>query len=309
MNQILGNGVRGSPFKLRPYKFSGVKFRRIPGEEMGLDSFMAFETPFNQAGPMNHAFIPQENNRSFEMTCKIVQKPFNLRRSDVLIRMEPDIQGKAFSFGRDADSRYGRHLRPVSCHRETRSLSPRRPGTPDIGNQEETALVKKDQMGAIPISVFLYAAICIASNALWLGRRVLWLAFRASGSSSPRRLENARDDWGGTPRQTVSRSLPRRASWSIDRYGIPAKEPPSAKFVLRPVSGRPSVFADDRVPALVSWLPRLRYGTSVARETPSPVNSRVSLLLPTRCSLFSAALWRVGAAFRAAFGFRMVSCI
>src|SRR3990167_2322539 len=123
MTEILWNIVRGSSFKLRPYKFSGVKFGRVAGEEMVIDSFMTFETPFNQAGAMSHALIPQENNRSFKMTCEVVQKSFNLRRFDVFTRMESYIQGGALSFRRDADSGYRRYLSPVSCHGDTGCLT------------------------------------------------------------------------------------------------------------------------------------------------------------------------------------------
>ena len=270
---------------------------------------MASKTPLNQASPMNHALIPQKNNRAFKMTQKVVQKSLNLRCFDVFTGIESDIQGGALSFRRNADSGNSRYFRPIARHRQMGSLSPRRPCAPDIGNQEKTAFVKKYQMGTSLIRVFLYAAIRSVSSVVWLFRRVLGLSFRVSGSSSPSRLEDARGDWGDTSHQTVFLLPRQRALWSIDRCGIPSRTPLSVRFASRFFSGRPSVFAGVRVPILLSWLLRLLSGTFRATETPSPVNNRVSSLRPTGYNRFAATLWRVGAAFRVAFGFHMVSCI
>ncbi|MFH0763650.1 MAG: hypothetical protein V1927_01440, partial [Candidatus Omnitrophota bacterium] len=93
MLQILGNRVRGSSFKLRPYKFSRIKLGRIAGKEMCVDSLMPFKAFLNEGSSMNLTLIPQKNNRTLEMTQNMVQKPFDLRRLDVFTRMESDIQG------------------------------------------------------------------------------------------------------------------------------------------------------------------------------------------------------------------------
>jgi len=309
MIEILWNRICSNPFKLRPYKFSGVKFGCVTGKEICVDSAMPFKPFLNNGSPMNKAFIPQKDNRTFDMTQDIVQKPFDLRRLDILARMESDIQGEALSLGRCADSGDGRYLCPVSRDRQMGSLSSRRPSAPDIGNQKKAALVKKYQMGASPIGVFLYAAIRSVSSAGWPSRRAPGLSFRASGSSSQDPLENARDDWDDTLYRIFS-LLPRQCvSGSIDRYCIQAKEALLTKFVSVPSFGWASFFADARVPALASMLLRLLSGTFASRGILRLVNSQASLLWPTGYNRFSAALWRVGAAFRVAFGFHMVSCI
>ena len=309
MIQILWNRVRGSPLKLRPYKFSRVKFGCVAGEEMRVNPAMLFKTLLNEGGPMNLTFIPQKNNRTLKMTQNIVQEPFNLWRFNIFTRMESYIQGGSLSFRRDADSGYRRYLRPIPRHGDMGCLTAWRPGTPDIRDHEKAAFVKKYEMGSSPIRVFLYAAICSVSSAGWPFRRALWLAFRASGSSSRELLESARDDWDDTLYRTFSLSPRQYAFVSIGRYCIQAKEALSAKFVSMFSFGRASAFAGVQVPALASMLPRLLSGTFAARGIPNPANNQVFSLRPTGYNRFSAALWRVGAAFRAAFGFRMVSCI
>ncbi len=309
MIKILWNRIRNSPFKLRPYKFSGVKFGRIPGKKVCIDSAMPFKAFLNNGSPMNHALIPQKDDWASNMAQDIVQKPFDLRRFDVLTRMKSDIQGEVLSFGRYANSGDGRYLCPVSRNRQMWSLPPGRPSAPNIRNQKEAALVKKYQMGASPLRVFLYAAIRSVSNAVWPSRRALGLSFRASGSSSRDLLENARDDWDDTLYRIFSLSPRQYAFGSIGRYCIQAKGDLLTKFVSIPFFGWTSFFVDVQVPALVSRLLRLLSGTFAARGILRLANIQASWLWPTRYNRFSAALWRAGAAFRAVFGFRMVSYI
>src|SRR3989338_854575 len=300
MIEILWNRVSGSPFKLCPYKFSRIKLGRITGKEVCINSAMLLKTFFNHGSSMSHALIPQKNNRTPEMTQDMVQKPLDLRRLDIFTGMKSYINTGSLSFRRNTDGGYRRYLRPIPRDGDMRCLPACRPSPPDIRNQEETALVKKDQMGSSQIRVFLYAAIRSVSNAVWPSRRVPGLSSRASGSSSPRRSENARGDWDDTLYRTFY-LLPRQCAFgSIGRYCIRAKEALLVKFVSMSVFGRASVFADVQAQALASRIPRLLSGTFAARGTPNPANSQVFLLRPTGYNRFSAALWRVGAAFRVA---------
>ncbi len=117
-----------------------------------------------------------------EMAEKLPEESRDQRGTDVFV-VKTGIKPESFPFRGNRDGGYCRYFCPISRHRQMGSLTPRRPSTPDIGNQEEAALVKKDQMGAKSIRVFLYAAICNVSSAVWPLRRVPWLAFRAPGSS------------------------------------------------------------------------------------------------------------------------------
>lgn len=108
----------------------------------------------------------------------------DLSGSDVLVGVETRIESKTFPLGRDRDGGDGRDFGPASGDNESRGFPFNRPGSLEVGNKRESALIQEDQAGSKPIGLFLYEAKRDASNSGWLVPGALWLSSAASGSSS-----------------------------------------------------------------------------------------------------------------------------
>src|SRR5215471_12637173 len=104
---------------------------------------------------------------------------------------------------------------------DTRRLPLRRPSPPNIGDEQEPALIDEYEMGATSRGVFLSAAIRRGSSARSRPRRARRRVARASGNSSLSRSgpsRRARDD---SARRTSGGSVRPRAAASTARFGTP----------------------------------------------------------------------------------------
>jgi hypothetical protein len=89
------------------------------------------------------------------MAQEMPEEVGHLRGPDVLVGMEPCIQGQTPSLWGDAEGRDGRDLGPSARHRQPGCLPARRPGADHVRDEQEPALVEEDQMGPKRCGLFL----------------------------------------------------------------------------------------------------------------------------------------------------------
>ncbi len=215
--QVPGVAVGQRPSEMIPDKFVGVEFRRIPREWISVQTGMFSEEFLDQDSLMGVGAVPQKNHVAAPVFEQLAEEAHDLQGADVLVRMEPCIEGDALALRGQCDRRDGRNFIPVSGTAEKRRLPSRGPGPTHARNQQESALVEEGQMGPKPFGVFLYAASDAASSARWLSRPVPGPASPAFGSSSPCRSGDAIHGWGGTEPAADPRSGERFALGSRGR--------------------------------------------------------------------------------------------
>ena len=282
MLKVSGNAVGQISFEVGPDKFIGIKLRGISREVKGLDSRIASKESFDELGSVERASVPEKDERTFEVTAKVSEELPDLFSPDVLVGVKTSVESKAFSLGRDRDGGDGRDFSPASGDHERWCFAFNRPGSLEIGNERESALIQEYQAGSKPIGLFLYAAKRDTSNNEWLVRDVLWPFSAASGNSSPSRPSDSKDLRCSSGLENSSERLDRYASRSKDPSNSQLPMGLSPKYAPRFFSARlreaeagPDAAWDLIPPALSSGrldanalrslemrpLPRLRRGT------------------------------------------------
>lgn len=305
--RVFGNAVGYVMFHPVPYKFGWVKFRSVPREEVRMNTGMLFTESLNRSGFVHTSSIPQKHEPSLEMLKKVSQKGQDLRMPDVLQWMEADIQSNSPFAGGDADRGDGRYFRPSSGDFKNRSLSDRSPGLSDSRDKTKSALVEEDKRNFKPFGLFLYAAMNVASIALFPFHLALWLWSRASDGSSATLAGSSKHDRDDMSPQTDHRSLwplfPRSTDQWSNRFSgdLPQALAQASVFGARLVS---QVYP---APVLISMLYRPSVYVDRSSSTPNLTNNRVLGLSSADSFRYPRALRPAAYAFQALFGFHGVS--
>jgi len=286
---------------------SGVKFGRVAGERIGVQAPVAGQQSLDGVGPVGPSPIPQQDHGAPDVAQEVPKELGHLRRSNVLIGMESHIQRHTPSLGGHPQRRDGRDFGPVARHRQPGGLPARRPGADDVRDEQEAALVEKDQMGPKLSGLFLYVATRVASSTRSPLRCVPGPASEASGSSTPAPLRAATCGWGDTAPETVLRSPPRPGAPSRGPWHSHAATAPRPGFSPRSAAAGSSASAVCLEPAWLAALLSLPSATGPSTDTPSLRHTRSSWPRPTALPCAPATRWPVGAAIQAAPGSHVVS--
>ena len=205
--QIIRGAIGQCPVRLSPDIFGGVEFGRVGREEVDVQPGMACEEVLDVAAPMDGPAIPEQIHGAREMAQQVAQKGFDVQARE--------IAGAAVEIERDLTPP-GRHGHPTADREaivaipvpQRGGLPPRRPGPPDIGDEQEAALINEHEVGPPAIGVFLSGARRFASTARWPARPAPRPVARVSDSSSRGRSgvsrhapdDSERRSAGGSPR-------------------------------------------------------------------------------------------------------------
>lgn len=237
MIQVSRDTVGQGPFQLRPDEFVRVQLRRVARKALHVQPpVMAQELPDRNAS-VDRAAVPQQGHRPFQMAQQVFQKTDNLVASNVFVRIQLHVKSQTSPPGRHADSRNGRHFSPASCCGQSWRLASWCPRFPDAWDQQEAAFIEKNQMGAPPFSLFLYAATGISSNAGSRPRFVPAPASPVSGNSTPARPLRAKGSPSCRKHRTFASPAHPRALGSTDQWN--SRRPKG----LSPIVFRAVVFA------------------------------------------------------------------
>lgn len=309
MAEILRRVVSHCALKVTPYPLIRIKFRRIARKAKGLQRSMPVKELSNEPSFARHAGIPNKEHMPAEMFKKVFEKSDHLRGLDVFPAIKSRIKRHMAALWGNADSRYSGNFSPASCATQLRRLPLGRPCPDQIRDQKESALVKKNQVGAKFFGFFLYRANCIASILQSLLRCVRGRALSAFGSSIPGWSISAIHSPAYSERRISSRltvvpCLMSRHPWSIRSAG---------DFVIKLLRVAASALGTagqgGRVPALIlARFSRISCALD-ASERRSSAMPWFCLLLAGMSFRQAGILWRAGALFPIESGFRMVSCI
>ena len=217
--KVSGNAIGQTSLEVGPDKFIGVKLRGVSREVKRLDSRIASQELLDELGSVERASVPKKDNRAFEVTRKVSEKLPDLSGPNVQVGVKARVESKAFSLGRDRDGGDGRDFGPASSDNEGWRFSFDRPGSLEVGDKRESALIQEDQAGSKPNGLFLYEAKRDVSSTGWLPPGAPWPSSRASGSSSPSRPSDSTD--------CRYNSAPGSFSERVCRYASRSKDPSS----------------------------------------------------------------------------------
>jgi len=305
--RIPGDTVSGRMLHVRPYKLIGIKLRGIPREKIGINAGAVFKEPFDRPRLMHTASIPEKHEPSLQMPKKIPQESYDLGMSDILQGMEANIQSDSPFACRNADSGNSRDFRPSSGDFKDGRLADKRPSLFDCWDKAKSALVEENQGDLKLFGLFLYAATCSASNALFPSHRVPWPWSRVSDSLSPFRLGATRCYWDDRKLETSFRSPGRFSGSSKDRSNIRSSRPHPQAHLLNFSSGARLASRAVRERVLISRPHLLFSHTPLSTGVRNLPNNRLSWLLPTDSVLYPRAQRPAGAAVQALSGFHEVS--
>lgn len=305
--RVLGNAVGHIMFHSVPYKFGWIQFRGIPGEEVGMNTGMIFEESPDRPGLVRTAPVPEQHKPSFKMPQKVSQESQDLRLPNVLQRMKADIQGDSPFAGRDADRGDSRDLRPSPGDFKNRSFSDSSPGLSDSRDKTKPALVEKDKGNFKPFGLFLYAAMNVASIALFPFHLALWLWSRASDGSSATLAGSSKHDRDDMSLQTDHRSLWPHFQASIGQWNSRFSRDLPQALAQASVSGARLVSQVYPALVLLSMLYRPSVYVDRSSSTPNLTNNRVLGLSSADSFRYPRALRPAAYAFQALFGFHGVS--
>ena len=308
MAQILWDAVGHRTLEMTPHELIRVEFGSVSGEAVGVQPGVSLQEDRDQLPFVGCPGVPQQDHGPSQVPAQLLQERHHLGGADVLVGIEPCIQRESLPPGRHADGRDRRDFRPVPGDAQSRGLPARSPGADHAGDEQEATLVEKDQVGAEPFSLFLYAAIGTVSSGRWPARSAPGLASPASGSSSLSRSETATDGWGGSAPQTPAELPGPPGAGSTGRSRTHAPRPPSAGDALRLAAAEASAWEVAPAQAWPGAPPLRACDRRGAIRTLSLPNSLPALPLPTRSVPAVAAQGRVGGASPAASGCHRVAC-
>jgi hypothetical protein len=241
-----------------------------------------------------------------EVSQKMTQKEGNIRGLNILL-LEPEVKPQMPPLGRDGEAGDSRDsISPVEMI-QNGSLSPRRPGSANIGNEQKPTFIEKSQMGSKYDGFFLLRANVSSSSVLSPPRLFPEPYVLVSDNSILALSGVARDGWDDSEFRR-SFELPRPpVSWSKDRYcsqkpkDLSAKGSPIASFLV------PKAWQDDPGRLCNSDPSPLPFERSAAIEKQSLQRSLLVVPPPTRSCPSPATGSLGGAASPVASGFLKVS--
>jgi len=107
MMQVARVAVGHRPLEVIPDELVGVEFRRIPGEPVGTQTPMSTEELSDQRPLMVSAVVPQQGDLSAQVLEQLPEERDHLVRPDVLVQVEPGVEGKLLPLRRYGDGRDG----------------------------------------------------------------------------------------------------------------------------------------------------------------------------------------------------------
>jgi hypothetical protein len=117
VSEVGRDAVGHGALEVAPNVFIGVELRGVSREAIGGQPGVRLKEIPHQDTPVLPATVPEEDHRATEVPEQLLEKTDDLGRLDVLVTMEPGVQGDTSPPRRDADRGDGRNLGPVSSTR------------------------------------------------------------------------------------------------------------------------------------------------------------------------------------------------
>lgn len=173
LSHILATHVpKFDPFKVLPYPFIRVQFRRIPWQPLQVYApATTTQHLFDFSAPMNWRSIPDDQQLAFNLPQQVAQESSHIC-SFVCSLLHHQVQSAFLINGTD-----GRQMISADHLAQHRRLTSRRIGAHYRGQQVETGLVYPEDYSPFPPGLFLIAGhrlrdqLSIAASSRWRARR------------------------------------------------------------------------------------------------------------------------------------------
>lgn len=145
---------------MTPDQFDGVEFRRVPGEQMDMNTMAMLSEPLGRwSAAMSGQAIPDEIHRSPKMPAELLQEMPDCLAIVVGVGQETKVAAHPATFGRDGERGDHGHLAPrAAALGQHRGHSARRPAAPHERGHQEARFIAEDERRTPVGSVFLPAA-------------------------------------------------------------------------------------------------------------------------------------------------------
>ena len=307
-NDVLGRTVGQSTLGFRPHELVRVKLRGIGREPMHVEPLVAAQKLLDDDAPVDGAAIPEEHNQPTQVPEKVAQESDDLHSRDVGA-VETEVKSKPLARWGNGDSGDSRDsIAPVAVS-EDRRLPDRRPGLAKVRDEEESAFVKKYEMGPKSSGFFLYVATRISSSGRWLPRFSAWPGVPASATSIPDSSSRATHGPGGSESRNASRSAWQSAAESRGLLCILPLERLSPAVAAACASATGTIAADVQALASAGVRPPHPVGSS-APNAPQSLSRHSESRQQTDTSCRLAAELRLDiCVLPVAEGFHGVACL
>jgi hypothetical protein len=154
---VSGRSIGQVILHVRPDPLIGVEFRRVSRKPMNRQAWVRLLEGRHILSFVNRPPIPQQVDRTPEMPQEIAKKQHHLGSRDVL-GMNLHVEAHARAPGGDCYRRDRRQLVAFVTVAHDGGTALRRPSFPHVRNQQKAAFIKKHEVSAPAVGVFLYAA-------------------------------------------------------------------------------------------------------------------------------------------------------
>jgi hypothetical protein len=148
-------GERG--FEVGPDELVGIQVGGLAGERLDVHPWTTGEQGANVGTLVNAAAVPENDDVPAELAEHGAQEHRDLHMSDIAPRLEMAVEPAAPPPGADGHGRDRRDFVAAIPMPDDRRVAAGRPGTPEVGNQQEATFVEEHQMGVQALRVFFTA--------------------------------------------------------------------------------------------------------------------------------------------------------
>lgn len=151
--EVVGPTVREGVVQIVPHELVGIEVGGVSGKPLDSEPEMPLEEGLDLGTIVDGPSVPQQDDGTGDMAQEMLEEPDDLLHGEVFL-VELHVQSHPAPTRRHRERGDDRDLIPLVVVTQDRSLPDRGPGLPQIGDEEETALVEEGEMGAQPPGLF-----------------------------------------------------------------------------------------------------------------------------------------------------------
>jgi hypothetical protein len=146
--------VRERRLAVVPHTLVGVEFGCIGWEALHVQAGMALEKGLDLLASMDAAAVPEQDDRTWNLSEQVAQEEHDLGLRDVL-PVQVEVEADVLASEAHGDRRDRRDPVVTVAVPDDRGLAAWSPGTADVRDQQEPAFVQEGQVRPQPLGFFL----------------------------------------------------------------------------------------------------------------------------------------------------------
>ncbi len=154
--EVVRPAVREGVVHVVPDELVGIEVWGVSGKPLDLEPGMVVEEGLDLGALVNGSPIPQQEDGTGDVAQQMLEESQHFMGGQVFL-VELNVQSRPAPTRRHRERGDGRDLIPLVVMAQDGSPPDRGPSLPQIGDEEEAALVEEGEMGAQPPSLFFRA--------------------------------------------------------------------------------------------------------------------------------------------------------